>query len=233
MSPGGTPIGSPTKRWNERNVTLSKSKEYKSPADDKKVSKSPLQSFMSSFTWESFKRNPDLWRKRISDSVNKQIRHAHATIGQLRYLEPQLHKLDRQLGFANMKCRTQYERLLFIKELRKHADQVLGNFDLSLGKTIDEVVSEAPPLLKSSVRLYQTRWRKAIATSKWQQDIDKAKENMERALERYKKCEEELETKRIHLELYKEIRDIKGNLDGLNDEDKLQKIERCIQKEFP
>uniref|UniRef100_A0A0K0DR14 Kinesin motor domain-containing protein n=1 Tax=Angiostrongylus cantonensis TaxID=6313 RepID=A0A0K0DR14_ANGCA len=59
-----------------------------------------------------------------------------------------------------------------------------------------------------------------------QQDIDKAKETLRSTLERYKKYELELEAKRIQLEIYEKIRDIKEELDGMSNMEKLQRMER-------
>ncbi|VDM61035.1 unnamed protein product [Angiostrongylus costaricensis] len=170
-----------TKKRTKGENTATISKENGSSCDKPKPKKVPLQSFLIHFSMDIFKNKPDRCRKRIYDAVNEQLRRAEATIGLLRYIDPQLHQLNRQLGFLNMKCRTYYNRFAFNKELRKQ-----------------------------------------------QQDIDKARETMTSTLERYKKCELELEAKRVQLEMYEKIRDIKEDLDGMSDMEKLQKMKRAI-----
>uniref|UniRef100_A0A0K0D373 SWIRM-assoc_1 domain-containing protein n=1 Tax=Angiostrongylus cantonensis TaxID=6313 RepID=A0A0K0D373_ANGCA len=49
-------------------------------------------------------------------------------------------------------------------------------------------------------------------------------------LECYKKCELELEAKRVQLKIYEKIRDIKEDLNGMSDTEKLQKIKRTIEE---
>lgn len=94
-------------------------------------------------------------------------------------LRPVLRRLVRQLGFLNVKCGTLYERYCFIRQLRHHAEKILRNFDLFIGTSVEDAVSEAPPLLKSAVQMYQTRWRNAIASSKWQKMPTKPNESLE------------------------------------------------------
>lgn len=82
-----------------------------------------------------------------------------ATVGLLRYAAPELYQLQRELGLLHIKCHTFYERYIFIKRLREKwvsqflivikktilisfsAEAVLGSFDLSSGKSVEEAVS--------------------------------------------------------------------------------------------
>ncbi|XGW13674.1 hypothetical protein V3C99_000191 [Haemonchus contortus] len=187
-----------------------------------------IKTFMSIFTWERFKKNPDLYRKAIAKIVDDQIRHTQTVTNLLQELEPELRRQERELGLLNIKCQTLYERLRFIRQLRENADAVIRNFDLTTGKSLEEVVAEAPPLLKNAVRLHQIRWRNANASSKWQKDFEKAEKDLAIVRERFKNGERELEEKRNLLEMFKKILVIKDEFTGLSDEDKVKKMESVL-----
>uniref|UniRef100_A0A7I4YF92 RPW8 domain-containing protein n=1 Tax=Haemonchus contortus TaxID=6289 RepID=A0A7I4YF92_HAECO len=187
-----------------------------------------IKTFMSIFTWERFKKNPDLYRKAIAKIVDDQIRHTQTVTNLLQELEPELRRQERELGLLNIKCQTLYERLRFIRQLRENADDVIRNFDLSTGKTLEEVVAEAPPLLKNAVRLHQIRWRNANASSKWQKDFEKAEKDLAIVRERFKNGERELEEKRNLLEMFKKILAIKDEFTGLSDDDKVKKMKSVL-----
>ncbi|KJH49844.1 hypothetical protein DICVIV_04028 [Dictyocaulus viviparus] len=171
-------------------------------------------------------------RKRIYDIVNNVTHHSQAVIELLRTVDPELQQLERQLGLLNMKFCTYYEHFAFNKQLRKHAEQILDNFDLSTGKTIDEAASEAPPLLRTKVRLYQIRWRKAIASSRWQKDFEEASKNLANVHECYERFKHESKTKKDQLDICRKILiatanfsdEMKEDLIGLSDIDIMEKI---------
>ncbi|VDO29054.1 unnamed protein product [Haemonchus placei] len=207
-------------------LSSSKSGGMKPPAQSRTQTR--IRTFMSIFTWEKFKKNPDLYRKAIAKIVDDQIRHAQTVTNLLQELEPELRRQERELGLLNIKCQTLYERLRFIRQLRENADAVIRNFDLTTGKSLEEVVAEAPPLLKNAVRLHQIRWRNANASSKWQKDFEKAEKDLAIVRERFKNGERELEEKRNLLEMFKKILAIKDEFTGLSDEDKVKKMESVL-----
>ncbi|RCN40456.1 hypothetical protein ANCCAN_13615 [Ancylostoma caninum] len=190
-------------------------------------------SFLKNFTWERFSKNPDLYRKQLTGIINAQLRQVDATIGLLRYASPELYHLQRELGLLHIKCHTFYERYVSIKCLRENANGILGSFDLSTGKSVEEVVSEVPPSLRDSLRLYQTRWRNSIAASRWQKDLMNANEDLTAAREHLERCGRELERKRTQLEMYRKIDAIKDEFVGLSDDNKLKKVERVLGIKAP
>ncbi|CAJ0596847.1 unnamed protein product [Cylicocyclus nassatus] len=168
---------------------------------------------MRSFTWDRFKSNP-------------------ATVGLLRYARPELCRLERELSFLNMKCRTYYERFIYVSLLRKHAD-VVDSFDLTVGKTFGEMIESIPPLLRDSLLLYQLRWRNCISSTRWQEDFTKACKALITVQARLEKCRLELERRRSHLEMYKKILTAKEKFANLGDEEKLEKVESLLGIQAP
>ncbi|EYC27648.1 hypothetical protein Y032_0008g104 [Ancylostoma ceylanicum] len=190
-------------------------------------------SFLKNFTWERFNKNPDLYRKQLTGIINAQLRQVDATVGLLRYASPELHQLQRELGLLHIKCHTFYERYIFIRCLRENAGDILSSFDLSTGKSVEEIVSKVPPSLRDSLRLYQTRWRNSISSSRWQKDLTSANEELAAVREHLERCERELERKKTHLEMYRKIDAIKDEFVGLSDENKLKKVESVLGVKAP
>lgn len=186
------------------------------------------KTFLTAFTWERYKKRPESYRKRISSVVDEELLHVDAATALMHELRPVLRRLVRQLGFLNVKCGTLYERYCFIRQLRHHAEKILRNFDLFIGTSVEDAVSEAPPLLKSAVQMYQTRWRNAIASSKWQKDADEAERELRNLRIRSENMERDLELKRHQLEMYKRIHAVRHEFEGLSDEDKLKKVESIL-----
>ncbi|KAK5973545.1 hypothetical protein GCK32_002056 [Trichostrongylus colubriformis] len=215
-----------TEPVDEPGSSVPKGEEVKRPGQIRTPAQ--IRTFLSVFTVERFKKNPDLYRKRMAALIDDQIRHTEVTTALLRSLGPELRRQKRQLGFLNMKCRTIYERLCFIRELRQNAGAVIRNFNLFTGKSLEDVVSEAPPLLKNAVKLQQIRWRKALASSKWQKDYERAEKELALARERYENGERELEMKEIYLKIYRKILASKNEFTGLSDESKLKKVESIL-----
>ncbi|VDM83455.1 unnamed protein product [Strongylus vulgaris] len=190
-------------------------------------------SAMRNFTWERFRNSPDICRKRVTAYINAHLREVDATVGLLRYATPELHRLERELGLLNIKCRTFYEHFAYNRCLRQHANYILDSFDLSAEKNIEEIVLSAPPLLRDSLRLYQTRWRKAVFSTKWHNDLVAAKEELDAVQKRLERCKQEYERKKMHLEMYKKIQDAKEEFVDLSEEDKLKKVESLLGMKAP
>ncbi|KAK6745448.1 hypothetical protein RB195_011898 [Necator americanus] len=195
-------------------------------------SSTPLSS-LKNFTWERFNKSPDIYRNRVKSIINTQLRQIDATVGLLRYATPELNQLKRDLGLLHIKCRTLYERFVFSRCLRENANDILGSFDLSTGKSIYDTVLEVPPPLRDSLRLYQIRWRNAVSNCKWQKDYTKSKEELASVNEHRVRCERELERKKTQLDKYKKICAMKNEFLGLNDENKLKKIESVLGMKAP
>uniref|UniRef100_A0A0K0D4L3 Coiled-coil domain-containing protein n=1 Tax=Angiostrongylus cantonensis TaxID=6313 RepID=A0A0K0D4L3_ANGCA len=108
-----------TKKRKMRKSTATASRENGSSCDKPNPNSAFLQWFSDNFSKDTFRNEPDRCMEQIYDTISEQLRRAQATIGLMRDMDSQLDRLNRQLGFLNMKCRSYYNRIAFNKELRE------------------------------------------------------------------------------------------------------------------
>ncbi|WKY03101.1 hypothetical protein Q1695_016418 [Nippostrongylus brasiliensis] len=188
----------------------------------------PTRNFLSLFTLERFKKNPDLYKNRVASNVDEQLENAETAKKVMRSLRLDLYRQGRQLGFLNIKIHTLYERICFTRQLRQNPAKVLGTFDPFATKSSEDAVMVAPPFLKNALRLHQIRWRRAIAGTRWQKDVAKAEEELKNMQEHYEGVGRDLELKKLQLEMFKRIHLIRHEFADLNEPDKLKKVQSFL-----